>query len=171
MAVIFASGLIAGAIVAGLTVAKAQTSTPSPSVQEAPYKERHFGFGGFHHGGFGPGVLHGEFTTPAPGGGFQTLDLQTGDATSVASSSLTVKSEDGFSKTYAVDDNTLVNAGNEGIDDVKKGDTVRVVALAGGGTPHAVKIADVTTLEKLRGRWLPLPPRVQIAPTGAESSA
>ena len=58
-----------------------------------------FGFGGF--GGLGRGgPLHGEFTIRKPdGSGFQTMAIQTGEVTAVSPSSITVKSEDGFSRT------------------------------------------------------------------------
>src|SRR5437867_3914244 len=113
---IFAVGLVAGLILAGLNAAGAQSSSPSPSHRgggRAPYLHH----GGFGHCGFGPGVLHGEFTTPAPGGGYQTVAVQTGTVTSASSSSIALKSEDGFTRTYTVDDNTLVNAGNDGMGD------------------------------------------------------
>ncbi len=53
--------------------------------------------------------------------------------TAVSSSSITVKSDDGYSKTYVVDDNTLVNAGSQGISDVRTGNEVRIMALVKDG--------------------------------------
>jgi hypothetical protein len=151
---VFAAGLVLGIILAGLNVAGAQSTSPSPTTRigiEAPYG-RH---GGFGHCGFGPDVLHGEFTTPAPGGGYQTLAVQTGTVTSVSASSIAVKSADGFTRTYSVDDNTLVNAGNNGIADVKAGDTVHITAIVSGGKAGAVDILDVTNIQRLRDRWQP----------------
>jgi hypothetical protein len=169
VAAIFAAGLVIGAIVAGLNVAGAQTPTPSASPSEGTRAEKPYGrFGhGFGHFGFGPGVLHGEFTTADPDGGYQTLASQVGEVTSVSASSVTVKSEDGFSRRYSVDDNTLVNAGNEGIDDVKEGDTVRVLAVVDGSTARAVDIVDGTNVDRLRGRWMPPPP---MPPSSSSSS-
>ena len=152
--VVFVTGLVVGMILAGLTGAGAQpTSSPSTSTSpNLPVK----GFGhGFGHEGFGFGAIHGEFTTAAPGGGYQTLATQIGTVSSVSSSSITVKSEDGFTRTYGVDDNTLVNAGNNGIADVKSGDTVRIVAVVSGGKTSAVEVIDGTNVSKLRGRWAP----------------
>ena len=94
---------------------------------------------------------------PAPGGGYQTLAVQTGQVTSVSTSSIALKSEDAFVRTYSVDDNTLVTAGNNGISDVKIGDAVHVVALVSGGKARAVDIVDATTVQQSRGRWAPFP--------------
>lgn len=58
-------------------------------------------FGGSGLGGFG-GVIHGQFTEPKAGGGYQTVDVQRGAVATVTSSSITVKSADGYSATYAV---------------------------------------------------------------------
>jgi hypothetical protein len=149
---IFIAGLLVGMVVAGFRIAGAQTPSASPKAG-APYKEFRHGFG---HRGFGHGlggVLHGEFTAPKPGGGFQTVDVQRGEVTSVSGSSITVKSDDGFTKTYTVDNNTLVNAGNNGIADVAKGDTVQIVAIKSGSTVHAVDVADLTKIKDLRGKY------------------
>jgi len=148
---IFVAGLLVGMIVAGFHIAGAQTPSPAPSARQ--FKEFRHGFG--HHGfgrGFGP-ALHGEFTTPKPGGGYQTVDVQRGEVTAVSGSSITVKSEDGFTKTYTVDNDTLVNAGNNGIADVAKGDDVNIVAIKSGSSARAVDIADITKIRSLRGKY------------------
>jgi hypothetical protein len=96
--------------------------------------------------------------TAKPGGGYQTLAMQAGEITSVSSSSIAVRSEDGFSRTYAVDDKTRVMAGTNGISDVKKGDNVRVLAVVEGDKARSVTIADLSKLKDLRGK-LPQMPR------------
>jgi hypothetical protein len=155
-AAVFAGGLVIGVILAGLSVAGAQTSpSPSASTGTLAPKFGRFGPGMFGHGGFGFGAIHGEFTTPAPGGGYQTLATQRGTVTAVSSSSITVKSEDGFARTYGVDANTVVTAGNNGIANVKTGDTVRILAVVSSGKANAVEIMDATRLQQLRGRWQP----------------
>lgn len=146
------AGLVAGAIaslmmvLSGIGGAAAQTADPA--------RPQMIGMG---HGpkGFGMGGIHGEFTTRAPGGGYQTIATQNGEVTAVSASSITVKSEDGYTRTYGVDDNTLVNAGNNGIADVKTGDTVRVTAIVSGNTRRAVDIVDGTNVQASRGRWMP----------------
>ena len=47
------------------------------------------------------GVLHGELTVPTPDGTYETIDVQRGQVTKVSSSAMTVRSSDGFTKTYA----------------------------------------------------------------------
>src|SRR5579864_745044 len=138
---IFAAGLIAGLIISNLNIAGAQTPSPSPN------GKLHRGFG-FKH--FGPGGgIHGQFTVPAPNGGYETVLTQIGTVQSVSSSSITVKSEDGYSHTYSVDNNTLVVAGNNGISDVANGDTVRVLAV-GNAAKH---IVDATKVQSLRQKY------------------
>ncbi len=112
-----------------------------------------FGMGGFGHFGRG-GPLHGEFTIRKPdGSGFQTVAVQTGEVTAVSSSSITVKSEDGFSRTYSVDEHTVVGAGRDGIGTVKTGDTVRVAGVVEGSQARAAAIIDSTSLGKIGEHW------------------
>lgn len=170
---VVAAGAALGMTLAGLGIAAAQTDdtttgvapaqTPAAPDAGAPAPPPDKPFFGGHHGPKGPGMglhggIHGEFTTRAPGGGYQTIATQHGEVTAVSASSLTVKSEDGFSRTYAVDDNTLVNAGNEGIADVKVGDTVHVMAIVTDGKASAVDVHDGTRIRESRDRWMPRPP-------------
>ncbi len=180
-------GLLAGLVLGGLGFASAQSADPTPAPNESVQPDRRPDLGtlkrrlleraerlkgargipfelGFGHG-FGRGVLHGEFTVPGPDGGYQTFATQVGEVTAVSATSVTVKSEDGYSRTYAVDDNTLVNAGNEGIGDVKTGDNVHVRALVKDGTASAVEVMDVTQVRDLRERWLPRKPRPEPSPS------
>ena len=153
-AAIFATGLVAGIIVASVTGAGA--ASPSPSSSAASNLPRKMiGHGLFGQDGFGFGALHGQFTIVAPSGGYESLDTQLGKVSAVSSSSITVKSADGFTATYSVDTTTLVNAGRDGIADVKTGDTVHVVAVASGGKASAVEVIDGTNVQNLRGRWAP----------------
>lgn len=118
-----------------------------------PFGGKLFGLGGFGHFGRG-GPLHGEFTIRKPdGNGFQTMAVQTGEVTAVSPSSITVKSEDGFSRTYSVDENTVVGAGRDGIGTVKTGDTVRVAGVVEDGNAKAAAILDSTSLGKIGEHW------------------
>jgi hypothetical protein len=138
------------------TAANGAPSTPgtAPAPAPGPGGPGKFGRHGF---GGGPGI-HGEFTVPAPNGGYETLDNQVGQVTAVSNSSITVKSEDGFEKAYVVDDNTVVNAGRDGIANVQNGNTVRLVAVVANGKASAVQISDETTLQQHRGTWAPKRP-------------
>jgi len=153
---------------AAVTPAQATTpATPGPTTPNnggpggrqgrfghgGPFGGKLFGFGGF--GGFGRfGGLHGEFTIKKPdGSGYETVATQTGQVTAVSPSSITVKSEDGFSRTYSVDENTVVGSGRDGIGSVKTGDTVNVAGVVDGGTAKAAAVLDSTGLGKIGDHW------------------
>lgn len=80
-------------------------------------------------GGSGPAAvgstsLHGEFVVPDGAGGYTTVLTQTGTVTAISPTSITVRSEDGFSQTYvipstagtpfAMDDRVVVRATRSG---------------------------------------------------------
>jgi|SRR5437764_7043123 len=116
-----------------------------------PFGGKMFGlFGGFGHFG----GVHGEFTIKKPDGtGYETVATQTGEVTAVSPSSITVKSEDGFSRIYSVDENTVVGSGRDGIGSVKTGDTVNVAGIVDGGKASAAAILDSTGLGKIGQHW------------------
>lgn len=145
------------------TVASSGGAPQSPvpnSSQSAPSTHRHVlhgagpfgGFGGFGMGGLG-GAVHGQVTVPKPGGGYQTVDVQRGTVTAVSSSSITVKSADGYSATYVVSSSTEVNAQAAGIGTVKVGDTVGLMATVSGRTGTAASIIDITSIRASRGSF------------------
>jgi hypothetical protein len=117
--------------------------------------------------GFGPGrgAIHGSFVTAKQGGGYQTIDTQRGTVTAVSSTSISVKSEDGFTATYVVTADTLVNAQREGIASIKVGDEVGVVGLENAGSSTAVQIMDRT---QMGAGWKKLAPQ---KPGGGASPA
>jgi hypothetical protein len=164
------AGVVGGIVLAGFHTASAQTDpTPAPSTSAAPGTPGSAPDGapggrgpggrgpGGPHGGMGMGI-HGEFVTRAPNGGYQTMANQAGEVTAVSATSVTVKSEDGYSRTYTVNDGTLVNAGNDGIADVKTGDDVHVLATVVSGKATAVEVHDGTNIKASRDRWAPPPP-------------
>lgn len=135
------------------TVATTSPSTSSPSSGSGPMTRVRGGLGILGGG------IHGQFTVRKSGGGYETIDTQSGQVTAVSSSSITVKSADGFSKTYAVTSNTSVNAGRDGISDVKTGDQVHVTAVENGSTPEAAMIRDGTDLKSSAQHFgFPTPP-------------
>jgi hypothetical protein len=172
------AGLATVAVLAAVAtgVAMGSTGTPSPSgspsaspglgTQKNGSTEpdegglRHKGFGGLGMlGGIeGPmAALHGEFVVPKQGGGYQTLVVQHGKVTSVSTSSITVKSDDGFSATYSVAADVLVNAARDGIGSIKKGDEVSVLAQQKSGDDAALQIGDLTRWQGMRDRFGPGP--------------
>ena len=131
------------------------TATPTPSPAGSIPGTRPYGPGGrfpghgAYGGGFGLGAfgaLHGQFVVPRSGGGYQTEDTQRGSVTAVSTSSITVKSTDGFTKTYQVTSSTLVDAQRDGIGSVKDGHQVSVPATVSGGTATATSILDLSLL-------------------------
>jgi hypothetical protein len=142
-------------------VASASPS-PSPSgsaTAPAAPKHRFPGWAGGHGiagiggiGGIG-GAVHGTLTVPKSGGGYQTVDVQRGTVTAVSSSSITVKSADGYTASYAVTSATEVNAESAGIGAVKTSDSVFVTATVSGSTATASSVTDVTSIGASRGSF------------------
>jgi hypothetical protein len=133
---------------------QAPAASPSPSALARPRRGQGFArpgfFGGMGFGGFGGlgGVVHGQVTEPKAGGGYQTVDIQRGTVTAVSTSSITVKSADGFTKTYAVSSSTEVNAQAAGIATVKVGDSVELTATLAGSKTTAASIIDLSSIRK-----------------------
>ncbi|MFI6826623.1 hypothetical protein ACIBG5_05940 [Kribbella sp. NPDC050241] len=131
------------------------TPSPSPSASpSAPSNQPGPGKGLGHRGEFGMGgALHGEFVVPKDGGGYQTVATQRGEVTAVSKDSMTVKSEDGYSRTYTLTEDTLVNAARDGIDDVKVGNTVQVTAVVADGKATASSVNDGTVRQAAGEKW------------------
>ncbi|MBV9384228.1 MAG: hypothetical protein JOY82_17820 [Streptosporangiaceae bacterium] len=167
----------AGTAVAGLSGAAAAASTPTagpsaPSAGPAPFwrdapAKRWFAYGGFL-AGLGPvtgGMVHGQIVVPKSGGGYQTLDLQRGTVTAVSSASVTVRSSDGYTASYAVTGSTVVGAKAAGIGSVKTGDTVVVIATVSGSRATAARIIDPTAIRAGRASFgFPAEPSAPAAP-------
>ncbi|MBB6569372.1 hypothetical protein HPO96_11090 [Kribbella sandramycini] len=131
--------------------------TPSPSASpSAPANPGEPGKGpgrGFGHPGQFGGALHGEFVVPKEGGGYQTVATQRGEVTAVSKDSLTVKSEDGYSRTYTLNAETLVNSARDGIASVKTGSTVNVAAVVADGKATAVRVNDGAARKAAGEKW------------------
>lgn len=147
----FVAGLVAGVTVAAFGVAGAQTTTPDPVVPptatDKPMMER----GGHGLGGRG---IHGEFTVANADGAYRRIATQKGEVTSVSATSITVKSVDGFARTYVVDADTKIHSENVKISDITKGEQVRIAGVIEGTTVRALKIGDgsATKMEGFRKR-------------------
>jgi hypothetical protein len=91
-------------------------------------------------GGLAGRLEHGELTLRTQDGGDKTVDVQRGSVTAVRLTSISVKSLDGFTATYAVTSATKIRTGHgqASIGDVHDGDTVFVLASAG----NALRILD-----------------------------
>jgi hypothetical protein len=117
------------------------------------------------------GALHGEFVVQKADGTFQTVDTQGGAVTAVSTSSITVKSADGFTKSYDVTAATIVNAARDGIASVKVGDTVQLDATVTGGKATAVDVIDETTLKASGLQWRQNRKPPQASPSPSASPA
>jgi hypothetical protein len=97
--------------------------------------------------GFGDlGVLHAQLTVPAPGGKYQTVDIQRGSVTRVSATSITLRSPDGYVASYAVAPATVVAAQSRGIGSVHTGDVVMLRATVAGGKATVVRLVDLSRL-------------------------
>ncbi len=114
------------------------------------------GPGGFPGGGAMPGgaglagALHGTFVTGS-NGSYVTRLMQTGEVTAVSSSTLTVKSTDGYTKTYTLSSATTVNGGQSQLSAVQSGHTVTVVASEAGAATTVTDQSLATTGQNGQG--------------------
>jgi hypothetical protein len=135
------------AVIAGLGGAAIYAATDGSSHSMGPTHQpfggpggpagQHFDPMGGH--GVAPMPLHGEFVVPDGSGGYATELTQTGTVTAISPTSVTVRSEDGFSQTYVlapsaqaqprVDDQVVVHA-------TRTGQTATVTDVGPGGPPH-----------------------------------
>lgn len=118
------------------------TSDASTAMQGGP--------GGQMQGGPGGGqstlasALHGEYVVSDGNGGYTTELMQTGTVTDISSTSLTAKSDDGYTKTYAIDSDTAVG-NNAALSSIATGDTVTVVATVSGADATADTLTEGST--------------------------
>jgi hypothetical protein len=103
------------------------------------------GLGGQHGAVGGPGPaavgstsLHGEFVEADGAGGYTTELTQTGAVTAISPTSITVRSEDGYSQTYVIPS----TAGNAGAPPFAVADQVVVRATRTGQTATVTNIGN-----------------------------
>lgn len=164
---------------ASLATSTSSGSSSAAGSSTAPTKppagpRGHFGPGlGGPMGGpmMGGNVLHGVFTVKTPSGKYMTEETQVGTVESVSSSSITVKSADGYSQTYDVKSSTIVDSQAGGIGAVASGDSVRISAETQSGTETATSIVDMTKIGASRQAFgLGAPPKPS-STSGTNSAA
>jgi hypothetical protein len=167
MAGVVTLGVLAGAGVAvaatsssGQPAAPAASASPSPSPSvrphfppKSPWRMHPPGDGPFAFGGPGAlggllGAVHGTAVVPKSGGGYQTIAFQNGKVTAVSSTSITLRSADGYSRSYQVTSSTLVNAQRDGIGSIKAGNQVILTAIVSGSTATATRVIDVSLIQQ-----------------------
>jgi hypothetical protein len=133
------------------TPAPAATPTPAPAAG-VPHRFFGRGFAGAGSGFAGglSGALHGQIVVAKPGGGYQTADIQNGKVTAVSATAITLKSADGYARSYGLTGSTIVDAQRDGIGSVKVGNQASVVATVSGSTATAVTVRDITLLQQGR---------------------
>ena len=178
-----AAGAVLATGVTGLAMAD-DTATPSPSTSSSapgsdaapgltgkrgPGDGMREGRGGMHGMRGGPmgEALHGELVVKADDGTISTVRQIQGTVTAVTSSSITVKAEDGYTATFAVNADTEVHTGlpsrdrgtaaatTQAITDVSVGDVARVHGTVSGDTAtaedvHAMTAEQAATMEAER---------------------
>lgn len=83
-------------------------------------------------GGGGPGGM--RVNGPVMGGPMADLahgEFQNGEVTAISDDSVTAKSEDGYTRTYAIDSDTMMT------DDIDEGDDVMIMATTSGDDDEA----------------------------------
>lgn len=170
-ATIVATGAALGMTLAGLGVAAAQSSAPpqdgsgssdghvQPAPEPAPagpgdHVEYAPAPGHREHGpGPGPGFrvggrpVHGEMTVAKDDGTYEVVATQLGQVTAVAADSLTVRSADGYSRTYILDSETQ-RRGADDSENLRNGDRVHVLAVVKAGTARALRVDDAARMEE-----------------------
>lgn len=105
--------------------------------------------------------LHGEIVVQAEDGTVSTVRMIRGTVTAVSSTSITVKAEDGYSTTFAVDASTTVHSGLRphgkpgdaavdtagSISDVAVGDVADVHGTVSGSSATATRVHSMTAAE------------------------
>lgn len=143
-------GLAAGVALADPGTAKTPRATASPSAAapatgQDKHQDKHKARGILDT----KRVLHGEFVVTAKGGS-RVVDVQRGTVTTVSTASVSLKSSDGFTGTYAVSATVRVRKSGAKADiaAVKVGDAVVVVATKLDGAVTARSIVVGTKPQK-----------------------
>jgi hypothetical protein len=138
-ALITGTAVVALVVSGGVAYAVSSTPTSSPtaassSAPAAKAKAKHRSLLGH--------VAHGEVTLN--GKDHRVVDVQRGDVQAVSATSISVKSDDGFTATYTINSDTKVRKGGKqaAIGDVHTGDKVGIVATKANGTSTATRVAE-----------------------------
>ena len=148
---------LAVVVVGGGTAVAIAATQPSPSTDTHPSagvsggqvtsgsgsgsgSGSHHGTGGYT-GPFGNAV-HGDFVVRTSSGAFATERFQTGTVTKLATTGITLTSQDHYVGNYLINASTVLNRGAITIHDVKLGDTVTIVATLSGNTATATIVTD-----------------------------
>ncbi|MEP6696353.1 MAG: hypothetical protein ABJA34_05670 [Pseudonocardiales bacterium] len=134
--------------VAGIAYAAtdtAPTASAPPTAASSPHAKTGHAGKGDRIRALARRTVHGEFVVKGKDGKYVTAETQRGAVTAVSRTSITVRSADGFTATYAVTSDTKVGKDKAKADiaAVKVGDLVLVVAVKadGGKTARGLLVA------------------------------
>jgi hypothetical protein len=91
--------------------------------------------------------LHGEYVVANGSGGFETMISQTGRVTAISSTSVTARSNDGYSQTYVI-----AAAGAAATRPFHVGDEVTIDATRTGQTATVIGISEPSITQKGQGQ-------------------
>ncbi|MBB6403490.1 hypothetical protein HNP00_000789 [Arthrobacter sp. AZCC_0090] len=155
VAAVWAAGQIIPSYVGAAPTSTASPGTTAPATP-SPGNAKHFPV--LPRGFAGPGI-HGEFTVKNKDGTFTTMVTQRGTVQSVSAANISVKSDDGFTQSYAITSSTTIvkyptaGTGTQGrrpslqtikATDLKTGDTVAISGTKSGTTVTANRIISGT---------------------------
>jgi hypothetical protein len=114
----------------------------------------------WHHKPGGPGMgplLHGEHVVRTPEGEYREVVLHNGTIEDVDAGSITVTSEDGYTQTYAITDDTTIriDRAEATADALAVGQSVRVAADSDGAAIHIGSLTEEgeEAMAERRGRF------------------
>lgn len=145
-----AAAVAIGIAGAGAGVVYAASGSTSDNSTQGPGGQGGMGGGPGGQGGQGGGAglmdaLHGEYVVSDGNGSYTTELLQNGDVTAISDSSVTVKSDDGYTHTYTIDSDTVVGNGSTALSSIATGDEVTVIATESGDTATVDTISEAGT--------------------------
>jgi hypothetical protein len=129
------AGVASASATSGATPTASATATPPPQTRQAHSQ---------HRGGMLRRALHGEFVVRQKAG-FTTMAVQRGVITELSVTSLTVRSLDGYSHAYAINDSTSLRAKGQATnrDALQTGERAVVMALKTGNRYTATRISGI----------------------------
>jgi hypothetical protein len=132
-AVVAAVAAAAVVVAGGVGFAATRNGNAATSQQAGPGGG--FGRAGGPGGGFGGAglgaIAHGEVVVADSSGTYATRLVQTGTVSAASTTSITVRSADGYSATYTLGSDTSVDNGTDAGTDIATGHTVTVLASTG----------------------------------------
>jgi len=132
------------------------TPDSTPDTDRPDWGRGHHGPGGGPGGHFGFSLgfgmpLHGEEVVESEDGVYETIATQRGTVDELSDDEVTVTSEDGFARTYALSADSLIEELPGELGDIAVGDDVMLVATVDGDTATVTGIADLGELPTMSG--------------------